>query len=165
MNAFVSVPTIFRTHSQARTSVCRPRMTSSPTQPSTQTGVQYGGIQHAGVLVRDTSAAMKFYTEVLGMTDDTAVRNPKLPFDGGFVRAGTSQIHIMELPNPDPTEGRPAHGGRDRHLAVTVKDLNPLIESLEKHGREYTFSKSGRRAVFTRDIDANAIEFIEDADA
>ncbi len=30
------------------------------------------------------------------------------------------QIHLMELPNPDPTELdlRPEHGGRDRHVCV-----------------------------------------------
>lgn len=51
---------------------------------------------------------------------------------------------------------------RDRHVAVTVKDLEPLISSLETHRHHFTFSKSGRRAVFTRDLDANAIEFVED---
>ena len=30
----------------------------------------------------------------------------------------TDQIHLMQLPNPDPTTGRPAHGGRDRHTGV-----------------------------------------------
>ena len=31
-----------------------------------------------------------------------------------------TQIHLMELPNPDPTapEQRPEHGGRDRHICV-----------------------------------------------
>lgn len=47
-------------------------------------------------------------------------------------------------------------------MAVTVRDLNPLVASLEKHGRKFTFSKSGRRAIFTRDLDMNALEFIED---
>jgi hypothetical protein len=30
-------------------------------------------------------------------------------------------IHLMELPNPDPTElaARPEHGGRDRHMCAT----------------------------------------------
>lgn len=55
------------------------------------------------------------------------------------------------------------HERRDRHVAVTVQDLEPLIASLEQHDRHFTFSKSGRRAVFTRDLDANAIEFIEDS--
>lgn len=127
--------------------------------------VHYGRIQHAGVLVKDTLVSKKFYMDVLGMLDDDALRNPKLPFKGAFLRAGASQIHLMELPSPDPEEGRPEHGGRDRHVAVTVKDLEPLIASLEKHGRAFTFSKSGRRAVFTRDLDANALEFIEDPGA
>lgn len=52
----------------------------------------------------------------------------------------------------------------DKHAAVTVKNLDPLIASLEKHNVFYTFSKSGRRAVFTRDLDMNALEFIEVAD-
>lgn len=51
----------------------------------------------------------------------------------------------------------------DRHVAVTVKNLDPLIQSLDRNSWTYTFSKSGRRAVFTRDLDSNAIEFIEDA--
>jgi hypothetical protein len=51
---------------------------------------------------------------------------------------------------------------RDRHAALTIKNLDPLIESLERHGVTYTFSRSGRRAVFLRDIDANALEFVED---
>ena len=50
----------------------------------------------------------------------------------------------------------------DKHVAIALQDLDPLIDSLEKHGRFFTFSKSGRRAVFTRDLDANALEFVED---
>jgi glyoxylase I family protein len=64
------------------------------------------------MLVEDTAAARQFYMEVLGMTDDYDLRNPNLPFDGTFLRAGNSQIHLMELPSVDPKTGRPAHGGR-----------------------------------------------------
>lgn len=98
------------------------------------------------------------------MDDETHMRNPELPFPGAFVRAGTQQIHIMELPNPDPTEGRPAHGGRDRHLALTIKELAPLKESLDAAGVGYTMSKSGRAALFCRDPDGNALEFMETPD-
>ncbi len=72
----------------------------------------YLGIQHAGMLVEDTERAKKFYMEVFGMEDDTEKRNPKLPFKGAFLKAGVSQIHLMELPSLDPKEGRPDHGGR-----------------------------------------------------
>mmetsp|Transcript_1396 Transcript_1396/g.4158 ORF Transcript_1396/g.4158 Transcript_1396/m.4158 type:complete len:173 (+) Transcript_1396:79-597(+) len=136
-----------------------------PLRMSTDAGasVKFGGIQHAGMIVEDTQKALKFYTQVLGMVDDTATR-PNLAFKGAFVRAGAQQVHLMELPNPDPKQGRPDHGGRDKHVAFSVKNIDPLVESLEKNGVKYTMSKSGRRALFCRDIDCNALEFVEQAD-
>lgn len=64
----------------------------------------------------------------------------------------------MELPNPDPVDGRPAHGGRDRHVAFTIQDLEPLKGRLDNAGVTYTMSKSGRAALFCRDLDGNAFE-------
>mmetsp|Transcript_2888 Transcript_2888/g.5071 ORF Transcript_2888/g.5071 Transcript_2888/m.5071 type:complete len:180 (+) Transcript_2888:78-617(+) len=126
-----------------------------------QMNVKYGGFDHAGMLVSSTADAMKFYTEVLGMVDDTHTR-PNLPFRGAFVRAGpNAQLHLMELPSPDPKTGRPDHGGRDKHVALTVGNIDPLIESLNNHNVAFTMSKSGRRALFCRDPDGNALEFIE----
>lgn len=40
----------------------------------------------------------------------------------------------MELPNPDPKEGRPKHGGRDRHACVSVKDVTKIKEVFDKAG-------------------------------
>ncbi|KAG5186154.1 lactoylglutathione lyase family protein [Tribonema minus] len=120
----------------------------------------FGGLQHAGVLCSNTEASLAFYTEVLGFQDETELR-PNLPFKGAFVRAGGQQIHLMELENPDPVDGRPEHGGRDRHLAFTIRSLAPLEAALKRHGRTYTRSKSGRAAIFTRDPDGNAFEFLE----
>lgn len=64
----------------------------------------------------------------------------------------------MELPNPDPIDGRPDHGGRDRHVAFTIQDLGPLKDRLDGAGVTYTMSKSGRAALFCRDLDGNAYE-------
>lgn len=74
--------------------------------------IDYGRIQHAGILVKDTKRSKQFYMDVFGMADDDELRNPKLPFKGAFLRVGQSQIHLMELPIIDPLEGRPEHGGR-----------------------------------------------------
>lgn len=60
-------------------------------------------------------------------------------------------IHLMELPNPDPSEGRPEHGGRDRHFCIAIKNLEPLAEALAKAKVDYTRSMSGRPAIFFRD--------------
>jgi glyoxylase I family protein len=122
---------------------------------------RYGGIAHAGVLVSNTQTALDFYLGTLGFEDDTHLR-PNLPFPGAFVRGGAQQIHLMELPNPDPTTGRPEHGGRDRHVAFTVASIDPLMARLQERGVGFTMSKSGRRAVFCRDPDGNALEFMED---
>jgi glyoxylase I family protein len=85
---------------------------SGPGAPPEAASIEYGGIHHVGMLVENTAAAKRFYMDVLGMGDDHALRNPKLPFGGTFVRAGNSQIHLMELPSVDPKVGRPEHGGR-----------------------------------------------------
>ena len=115
-------------------------------------------IHHVSLIVSDTARALGFYQEVLGL--DRAER-PDLGFPGAWLELGGQQLHLLELPNPDPVTGRPAHGGRDRHLAMRVKDLDRLVHALEAAGVDYTLSRSGRRALFCRDPDGNALEFME----
>ncbi len=113
---------------------------------------------HAGVLVKDTERALAFYRDVLGLEVDGA--RPDLGYPGAWLWVGRQQIHLLELPNPDPIQGRPAHGGRDRHLALAVADIDVLRSRLAAAGIVYTLSRSGRRALFCRDPDGNALEFI-----
>ena len=54
------------------------------------------------------------------------------------------------------------HVYRDRHVAFTVASIDPVVARLEAKKVGYTMSKSGRRAVFVRDPDGNALEFMED---
>lgn len=118
------------------------------------------GIHHYSVIVADAARATAFYTEVLGLAVEPA--RPELGFPGTWLKLpGGQQIHLMELPNPDSTENRPAHGGRDRHVALVVSDLEAVRARLAAHGVDYTLSQSGRKAMFCRDPDANAIEFIQ----
>ncbi len=101
---------------------------------------------------------MAFYGEILGLRQ---VDRPDLGFPGIWFQLGGQQIHLLELENPDPTTGRPEHGGRDRHVALNALALGPIQDALNKAGVIYTMSKSGRRALFCRDPDGNAIEIIE----
>uniref|UniRef100_A0A0G4ICX0 Glyoxalase/fosfomycin resistance/dioxygenase domain-containing protein n=1 Tax=Chromera velia CCMP2878 TaxID=1169474 RepID=A0A0G4ICX0_9ALVE len=114
----------------------------------------------AGVLCSDTDASLRFYLDVLGMEDDTHLRPKTLPYPGAFVKVGGNQIHLMQLPNPDPKDGRPDYPARDRHLALSIRRLRPLIERLDKHRVPYKLSSSGRPALFTRDPDGNGLEFV-----
>ena len=36
----------------------------------------------------------------------------RLPYRGAWLWVGPDMVHLMELPNPDPMEGRPEVGGR-----------------------------------------------------
>ena len=118
------------------------------------------GFDHASVLVKDTGRALEFYTGVLGLEQDHD--RPDLPYPGAWLKLGESgQIHLIELPNPDPVTGRPQHGGRDRHTALTVSSLDEVVAELDKANLPYTLSSSGRRALFCRDYDGNTLELIE----
>ena len=133
----------------------------SSTESSDQE-IKYGGIQHCGVLVKDIEKSKAFYMSVFGFSDESNLRPLSLPYPGAFLRVGQDQIHLMMLPNPDPTTGRPDHGGRDRHIALTVNNIDKIASRLTANDIKFTLSMSGRRALFCRDLDGNAMEFMED---
>lgn len=119
------------------------------------------GIVHAGVLVADLDAAAAFYRDVVGL--EIIPDRPDLGYPGVWLAVGSQQLHLMALPNPDLVSGRPAHAGRDRHVAMAVTDLDGLRRRLEAASVAHTMSRSGRRALFCRDPDGNGLEFIEHA--
>lgn len=116
-------------------------------------------IDHCSLIVADTAKALEFYMGILALELDES--RPDLGYIGAWLQISNGQIHLLELPNPDPIDNRPEHGGRDRHLALQVSDLDAVIQRLEKAGIDYTSSKSGRSALFCRDYDGNAIELVE----
>lgn len=115
-------------------------------------------LHHASLIVTDTATSVAFYRDILGMEQ---TERPDLGFPGAWFQLGAQQIHLLELDNPDPTTGRPEHGGRDRHIALTVPELAPIRELLDEKGVIYSMSKSGRKALFCRDPDGNAVEILQ----
>lgn len=116
-------------------------------------------ILHVTFLTSDLPRSRVFYEGLLGLKPDLS--RPQMSFDGVWYEVtATQQIHLMLLANPEVGLPRPAHGGRDRHVAVGVSDLAELIRRLDAAGVTYTLSQSGRRALFCRDPDHNALEFI-----
>jgi glyoxylase I family protein len=85
---------------------------------------------------------------------------PDLGYPGAWLKLGLQQIHLLELPNPDPVSGRPEHGGRDRHVALATSQFEQVIARLQDANIVCTFSRSGRKAAFFRDVDGNALELI-----
>ena len=121
--------------------------------------MKVNGFLHAGILVSDLEAAVDFYHRLLGLP---LCPRPDLGYPGAWLDLGNGQqLHLMVLPNPDPREGRPSHGGRDRHLALAVDDVTAAARLLEEAAIPYTRSRSGRSAVFCRDPDGNAVELVQ----
>ena len=113
---------------------------------------------HASLLVSDLARARGFYEGLLGLSPSPS--RPAMGFDGVWYDIGPCQIHLICQPSPDPVEGRPEHGGRDRHTALGVRSWEDLRARLDAAGLAYTLSRSGRRALFVRDPDGNALELV-----
>ncbi|KAL8136883.1 hypothetical protein V2J09_002884 [Rumex salicifolius] len=138
--------------------------------PNSEEKIDYGvvDLHHVGVLCKNLERSIHFYQNVLGFYHNIRVfgkqgleinearPDDKLPYRGAWLWVGSGMIHLMELPNPDPLTGRPQHGGRDRHTCISIKDVSKLKTILDREG-----NRSGRPAIFTRDPDANALEFTQ----
>ncbi len=124
--------------------------------------INLSAIVHASIIVKDTATSLRFYCDILNLPVDAS--RPDLGYPGAWFQIGEQQLHLLELPNPDPVSQRPEHGGHDRHdrhVAFHVADLEALQNAFDKHDIRYTLSKSGRKALFVRDPDGNALELIE----
>lgn len=113
---------------------------------------------HASILVMDVAASRAFYEGVLGLSP--CAQRPDLGFPGVWYEIGAQQIHLLALAGA-PQHIAHEHGGRDRHIALSIDDIDALKVRLDAQGIVYTLSRSGRRALFCRDPDGNALEFVE----
>jgi len=116
-------------------------------------------LDHCSLIVVNTSKALEFYEGILDLEVD--ISRPDIGYPGAWLQVGSSQIHLLEVPDPYAQAVRPEHGGRDNHVALQVSDLENIIRRLQAAGIAYSKSKSGRMALFCRDYDGNAIELVE----
>jgi len=116
-------------------------------------------IHHVSIVVSNTQKSVSFYSDVLGL--EPCHERPELGFPGAWLTVGGQQIHLLEVENPDPVENRPEHGGRDRHLAMSVDNLDEIEQVLLNKSIAVSRSRSGRAALFFRDPDGNGVELIQ----
>lgn len=117
-------------------------------------------LHHVSFIVEDLNISLAFYQEVLGLEIDS--NRPDLGYPGTWLKLPEQQqIHLMQLEDPYSESLQPEHGGRDRHVAFAVDSIINIAKSLAELEISYTKSKSGRKALFCRDPDGNALEFIE----
>lgn len=114
-------------------------------------------IQHASLVVADLQRSLSFYCNTLGMQQCS---RPTLSFPGAWLQIGAQQLHLLNVPPQTRISTDNRRCGQDAHVAILVDDLTQLIQRLEDAGVAIEKSKSGRAAVFCRDPDGNALEFI-----
>ena len=124
-------------------------------------------INHVGLVVKDLSAAERFYVDVLGLR-----RHHVRP--SWFVLNATSTLHLIPLANPANAD--PPHHAY-RHVALQVPDLRAVLRILLAGGlrvfqadfqgseREVRDSDApldfGVGTLFVNDPDGNLIEFVQ----
>lgn len=117
------------------------------------------GIDHVSLLVKNTQQSVAFYQLILGLE---LLDRPDLGFAGAWLSLGPHQsLHLLELPNPYENLQRPEHGGRDQHFALSVSGFEVFKQKLETNNIPFTQSRSGRKALFFKDLDNNVIELFE----
>lgn len=117
------------------------------------------GLDHVSIIVKDCDASLHFYQQLLGLK---LLPRPELGFPGYWLDLFAGQsLHIMQLPNPNADTLRPEHGGRDFHFALRVDSIDAFAEKLSVMGASFTQSRSGRSALFVKDLDNNAFELFE----
>ena len=117
------------------------------------------GFDHVSIIVKDAEVSLSFYQRILEVE---LLPRPNLGFPGYWINLGAGQsLHIMQLDNPNANTLRPEHGGRDYHFALRVDSIADYVARLDDLGLKYTLSQSGRKALFIKDLDNNALELFE----
>jgi glyoxylase I family protein len=117
--------------------------------------ITIAGFHHAGFLVADIERAAGFYEGVLGLSP---LPRPDFGFRGRWYDLGHGhQLHLMET---DQSPGHTGVANFDRHIALTVPDIEETARQLAEMGVEVAHGsgRAGGRQLFVRDPDGNMIE-------
>lgn len=115
--------------------------------------IKIEGLHHAGFLVSDINRSAAFYEGILGLHP---LPRPDFGFPGRWYDLGQQQLHLMQS-NLIP--GQTDQPNFDRHVALSVSDIEAAAEELAKAG-VLVARGSGRAGtqLFIRDPDGNMIE-------
>jgi len=116
--------------------------------------MQPTGVHHVSINVADAEEAVRFYTEVLGLTE--RADRPDFGFGGAWLDAGNQQVHLIEGGVPDRL---------GQHFALRVDDLDGVIAELRERSVEVSDPSpvgTGRQA-FVVDPSGNLVELHQPA--
>ena len=113
-------------------------------------------VHHVSINVADVDAALRFYTEVLGL--EARTDRPDFGFGGAWLDAGGQQVHLIEG-TPPP--------GLGQHFALLVESLDDTVAELRARGFDVSDPRpvGTSRQAFITDPSGNSIELHQAAAA
>ena len=95
-----------------------------------------GKIDHVGIAVKDTEAALRFYRDVLGIR---VAHSEAVPSDGvriTFLPVGESQIEFVEPLNDASSTAKfiERRGEGIHHICLEVDDIEATLKEMERQG-------------------------------
>jgi glyoxylase I family protein len=118
--------------------------------------MQFKGIHHVSINVRDVDEAQLFYVDKLGLE---ILDRPDLGFPGLWLKAGEQQIHLIGIDSGKAV--------KEQHFALYVDNVDTTIQSLNALKIKVSsplVTPGVCRAVFITDASDNMIEFHERLD-
>jgi len=93
-------------------------------------------IHHLGIAVQSLEAAMRVYSEGLGLVPSPVEEVPAQQVKLVMLRVGESRVELLESTSPEGPIGRflSARGEGIHHLALVVDDLEAALAQARKAG-------------------------------
>lgn len=97
-------------------------------------GTKILGIDHIGIAVDNIEAALRFYTDTLGLPADPIEEKPEQRLRIARVRVGDVQLELIEAQDWDQTMQRylPHQGPGVYHVGLRVADVDAAVAELER---------------------------------
>lgn len=115
-------------------------------------------LHHVSFAVRDIETSRKFFGGLLGLEE---IERPPFDFPGAWYAVGDRQLHLIEQGSASRTVGERI--SRSDHMALEVKDVGAVKETLERAGVAYQVGSNERfgfEQVFCSDPDGHTVEFV-----
>ena len=93
-------------------------------------------IDHIGILVRDLDAALRFYTETLGLAASPTETRADPPIRMAYVHVGDVRLELIEAADPAQTMIRylPHQEPGIYHVGLRVTDVDRELATLKRDG-------------------------------
>ncbi|MDD2432986.1 MAG: methylmalonyl-CoA epimerase [Clostridia bacterium] len=93
-------------------------------------------IDHIGIAVKDLTASLKFYSEVLGLEPVGTEVVPEQKVKVAFLPCGDSELELLESITPEGPIAKfiEKRGEGVQHIALRVDDLEEALEMMREKG-------------------------------